>query len=75
MSPFFIMKVKMKASMSGVDFSVRPREIYDGDEAEMKRWIDAGLAEPYVDVDAEAKVKADAEAKVKAEKAKKTKGK
>ena len=50
-------KVKLLTSMAGIDFSHNSGDIIDCNDAEAKRFIEAGIAEPYVEPKVERAVK------------------
>lgn len=51
------MKVKLLTSMAGIDFSHNAGDEIDCNEAEAKRFIEAGIAEPIVEKKVEKAVK------------------
>lgn len=51
------MKVKLLTSMAGIDFSHNAGDEIDCNEAEAKRFIEAGIAEPVVQKRTEKTVK------------------
>lgn len=51
------MKVKLLTSMAGIDFSHNSGDVIDCNEAEAKRFIEAGIAEPYAEPKVERAVK------------------
>jgi len=54
---FFKMKIRMLTSMAGADFSLNNGDEIEVTDAEGKRYINAGIAEPVIDSKIERAVK------------------